>query len=159
MTAIDPLHDLYDIHCKREKHLEAMEKRLEEEDAPVSLHVLYRGVLKDYEAACYKMLAMQQQGSGQPVECAPLSSGKKASPSNSMSILALLLGLILSLVSASPLSAQSSSCCLTSSDDPLRRDHAALIDCHEGHVPMHTGISRPAPDDPGTSCLHFLSPA
>ncbi len=52
----DPSQGLHKIHQKRARHLQMIEQRLKAEDAPISLHSLYRGLLRDHETACHKML-------------------------------------------------------------------------------------------------------
>lgn len=55
-TKHDPALGLLKIQHKRARHLHMIEQRLKETDAPISLHSLYRGLLRDHEAACHKML-------------------------------------------------------------------------------------------------------
>lgn len=57
----DPLADLHRIQRRRARHLRKIEKALLAEDAPVSLHNLYRGLLRDQEAGCYKLLENNKQ--------------------------------------------------------------------------------------------------
>ncbi|MFT3880357.1 MAG: hypothetical protein QM703_11935 [Gemmatales bacterium] len=57
----DAAQCLHKINHKRARHLHMIEKRLKAEDAPISLHSLYRGLLRDHEAACHKMLGMKER--------------------------------------------------------------------------------------------------
>ena len=56
-----PMSDLARIHRRRNRRITRIEADLEKPDAPVSLQTLYRGMLRDHEAACYKILAFQRQ--------------------------------------------------------------------------------------------------
>ncbi len=58
---IQPFLDLSTIHCKRSKLIKKLEVKLETNDASVSLHTLYRGLLRDQEAGCHKIMAVQRQ--------------------------------------------------------------------------------------------------
>ena len=58
---IQPFRDLSVIHRKRSKRIKKIEAKLEADDAPVSLEALYRGLLRDQEAGCHKILALQRQ--------------------------------------------------------------------------------------------------
>lgn len=62
----DPFLQLQRIHRRRARHIRKVEKALDAESAPVSLHNLYRGLLRDHEAACHSMIAMQEQQSTKP---------------------------------------------------------------------------------------------
>ncbi len=53
--------ELYRIHYKRVKRLKQLEKVLDAGDAPVSMHTLYRGLLRDHETICLKMKASRRQ--------------------------------------------------------------------------------------------------
>src|SRR5437762_3023786 len=53
--------DLYLVHRKRGRRIRKLEAILEAGEAPVSLHTLYRGLLRDHEAFCYKMMAIRRQ--------------------------------------------------------------------------------------------------
>lgn len=59
----DPAQGLLKIHHKRARHLQMIEQRLRAEDAPISLHSLYRGLLRDHEIACHKMLEIKDRQS------------------------------------------------------------------------------------------------
>lgn len=48
------------LHNQRMKELDRLEKRLEENDCPMSVHTLYRGFLRDAEAYCLKMLTLER---------------------------------------------------------------------------------------------------
>jgi len=56
-----PAQGLLKVHHKRARHLHMIEQRLKATDAPISLHSLYRGLLRDHEAACHKMLEMKER--------------------------------------------------------------------------------------------------
>ena len=58
---VEPLADLHRIQRRRARHLRKVEQALLAEDAPVSLHNLYRGLLRDQEAGCYKLLESNKQ--------------------------------------------------------------------------------------------------
>jgi len=58
---IQPYRDLSVIHRKRSKRIKKIEVKLEVENAPISLEALYRGLLRDQEAGCHKILALQRQ--------------------------------------------------------------------------------------------------
>lgn len=58
---IQPMRDLSRVHRKRSKRLKQIEAQLATIDAPVSLQTLYRGMLRDHEASCYKIMALQRQ--------------------------------------------------------------------------------------------------
>lgn len=66
----DPAQGLHKIHHKRATHLHMIEQRLKEKDAPISLHSLYRGLLRDHEAACHKMREVKDRKS-QPSSTKP----------------------------------------------------------------------------------------
>lgn len=53
--------ELYRIHYKRVKRLKQLEKVLDAGEAPVSMHTLYRGLLRDHESICLKMKASRRQ--------------------------------------------------------------------------------------------------
>ncbi|HQR07885.1 MAG TPA: hypothetical protein PLN21_13740 [Gemmatales bacterium] len=57
----EPAQGLLKIHHKRVRHLQMIEERLKATDAPISLHSLYRGLLRDHEAACHKMLEVKKR--------------------------------------------------------------------------------------------------
>ncbi len=59
--ADDPQDDLHSIQRRRARHLRKVEQALLAEDAPVSLHNLYRGLLRDQEAGCYKLMDSARQ--------------------------------------------------------------------------------------------------
>lgn len=58
---IQPFRDLSIIHRKRSKRIKRVEARLEANDASISLEALYRGLLRDQEAGCHKIMAVQRQ--------------------------------------------------------------------------------------------------
>lgn len=58
---IQPMRDLSRVHRKRSKRLKQIEAQLTTTAAPVSLQTLYRGMLRDHEASCYKIMALQRQ--------------------------------------------------------------------------------------------------
>lgn len=58
---IQPFRDLSNIHRKRRRLIKKLEVKLEANDASVSLHTLYRGLLRDQEAGCHKIMAVQRQ--------------------------------------------------------------------------------------------------
>ncbi len=58
---ISPFRDACNGHIKRKKFLHKLEVKIEAmEEVPVSLLSLYRGVLRDFDASCYKLLALQR---------------------------------------------------------------------------------------------------
>lgn len=58
---IQPFRDLSIVHRKRRRLIKKLEVKLEANDASVSLHTLYRGLLRDQEAGCHKIMAVQRQ--------------------------------------------------------------------------------------------------
>lgn len=58
---IQPFRDLSIIHRKRRRLIKKLEVKLEANDASVSLYTLYRGLLRDQEAGCHKIMAVQRQ--------------------------------------------------------------------------------------------------
>lgn len=58
---IQPFRDLSIIHRQRRRRIKEIEARLAANDASVSLEALYRGLLRDQEAACHKIMAVQRQ--------------------------------------------------------------------------------------------------
>ena len=58
---LQPLRDISMVHRKRGKRIRKLEAQLDADDAPVSLQTLYRSLLRDHEAACHKILALQRQ--------------------------------------------------------------------------------------------------
>ncbi|HQR08062.1 MAG TPA: hypothetical protein PLN21_14635 [Gemmatales bacterium] len=58
---IQPFRDLSIIHRKRSRRIKKLEARLETNDASISLETLYRGLLRDQEAGCHKIMAVQRQ--------------------------------------------------------------------------------------------------
>lgn len=48
------------LHNQRMKELLRLEKRLDDEDCPMSVHTLYRGFMRDAESYCMKMFAMER---------------------------------------------------------------------------------------------------
>jgi hypothetical protein len=65
---VQPYRDACQGHIKRKKLLRKIETKIATmEDVPVSLLSLYRGLLRDYEASSYKLMAMQPA----PKESAP----------------------------------------------------------------------------------------
>lgn len=48
------------LHNQRMKEILRLEKRLDDEDCPMSVHTLYRGFIRDAEAYCLKMFAMER---------------------------------------------------------------------------------------------------
>jgi hypothetical protein len=52
----DPSADLLVTHCRRSKLLEQLDERIAQDNAPVTLLNLYRGLLRDHEASCYKLI-------------------------------------------------------------------------------------------------------
>ncbi|MFT3878298.1 MAG: hypothetical protein QM703_01400 [Gemmatales bacterium] len=58
---VQPFRDLSVIHRKRRRRIKKLEARLEANDASVSLETLYRGLLRDQEAGCHKIMAVQRQ--------------------------------------------------------------------------------------------------
>ena len=49
------------VQQKRMRELERLEARLDDEACPLSVHTLYRGLLRDIEAHCFKTLANERQ--------------------------------------------------------------------------------------------------
>lgn len=52
---------LHVVHDKRMKEVERLESRLDDEKGPLSVHTLYRGLLRDAEMQCFKIIAMERQ--------------------------------------------------------------------------------------------------
>lgn len=53
--------ELRRVHVKRLKRMKQVETILDAGDAPVGMHTLYRGLLRDHEAMCFKIIANQRQ--------------------------------------------------------------------------------------------------
>lgn len=51
-----PEQALRHINRQRARHLRFIEKKLGMDDTPISMHSLYRGILRDQEAACHKLI-------------------------------------------------------------------------------------------------------
>src|SRR5262249_49093588 len=49
------------IQQKRMRELERLEARLDDDACPLSVHTLYRGLLRDVETQCFKTLANERQ--------------------------------------------------------------------------------------------------
>ena len=52
----DPAADLLQTHRRRGQMLNALDARIAQADAPITLLNLYRGLLRDHEASCYKLM-------------------------------------------------------------------------------------------------------
>jgi hypothetical protein len=64
---LDPYRDACQGHIRRKKFLRKLEAKIEAMDeVPVSLLSLYRGVLRDFEASSYKLLAFEQTHQQKP---------------------------------------------------------------------------------------------
>jgi hypothetical protein len=48
------------IHGKRMNHIECLEKQIAQDDCPMSVHTLYRGLLRDAEMHCFKLMAFSR---------------------------------------------------------------------------------------------------
>jgi hypothetical protein len=48
------------LHNQRMKELDRLEKRLDDENCPMSVHTLYRGFIRDAEAYCLKMFTLER---------------------------------------------------------------------------------------------------
>jgi hypothetical protein len=93
---------LHLILSKRNDELTRLELRLDEPDCPISAHSLYRNLLRDVEAQCYKLMELPAQvtnpsNSAGKVESLPTpkqSTVSKLSPLSCIAsfILALILG-------------------------------------------------------------------
>lgn len=58
---VSPFRDACMLHRKRKKFLRKIEAKIDAHaDAPLSLLTLYRGILRDCEASCHKLLALQR---------------------------------------------------------------------------------------------------
>jgi hypothetical protein len=68
ISPTDPLFQLHELQHQRQHLLEKLNKRLEAEDAPVSVFNLYRGILRDQEACLWKLAAQEVK----PVAKAPV---------------------------------------------------------------------------------------
>lgn len=74
---VQPYRDACQGHTKRKKLLRKIETKIASmEDVPVSLLSLYRGLLRDYEASSYKLMAMQQTSKGNAPRKEPLPSAQ-----------------------------------------------------------------------------------
>jgi Uma2 family endonuclease len=72
--------ELYLVHRKRARQIHQVGAILKAGDAPVSMHTLYRGLLRDHEASCFKMLANDRQADQDRLRQQNAEQAKAAAP-------------------------------------------------------------------------------
>lgn len=99
VSNVDPAVDLLNTHRRRSRLLDQLDKRLIDDTVPITLLSLYRGLLRDHEASCYKMLAQREHALPvtKPATSIQSQSVEQSIPGKSKSIPAILTSILLFL--------------------------------------------------------------
>lgn len=134
-SATDARTLLDTITQKRLAEIDRLEQRLQDKECPMAVHTLYRGLLRDTEAQCYKLLTLDRPAAPkkQPVEkAAPshptiketIAEKPVASPSTARKLVNLASLIVFALLSLL-------SCAAQVRTHPMQGSNSTPLECPE----------------------------